>query len=111
MIPKQMVGFLADVVKESESGNLKWERDQNFGQDRFSCNQNGFELEIWTQWNDDLETMFINFSIETPDKERGVFSTSSWEEDYPQMRILYEVATISAASITPESLKGFFRKS
>ncbi|MBB5886386.1 MULTISPECIES: hypothetical protein [unclassified Xanthomonas] len=108
MIPSSLSSFISDVLKATSSGVLGWHEINRLGQDIYVCERNGYKIQIGSHWNDDAEVMSITFSIEMPGGEYASFSTSHWEDDYQQMRVLLEHASVSAAKISPDSLRGFF---
>ncbi|WDM78798.1 hypothetical protein K6979_16970 [Xanthomonas cucurbitae] len=108
MIPPNLYSFVNELIKSTGAGNLAWRERDFFGRETFFCEKNGYKIQIGAYWNDDAETMSISFTIEMPEGGSASFSTSQWEDDYQQMRILLELASVSSAKISPESLKGFF---
>ena len=111
MIPATLREFISRVTRLTSNGELRWRERGQFDREVFECEQNGYVLHIGSIWNDDAEAMFIHFTIDMPDGSRANFSTSQWDDDYGEMRTILELASVSAANITPDSLQGFFGKS
>lgn len=108
MIPGHLRESFNQILRLTNAGQLHWKVRDHFGDEVYFCERNGFEIQIVNHWDSDAERVTIYFTVVRPDGDRGSFSTTQWDDDYPEVRQLYELATISAANITNESLKGFF---
>lgn len=110
MIPKQLSGFVSKLTKTTDAGKLKWNPERNTlrqGQ-AYLCESKGITVGISKFWVEEDERTYIMFWVEPPTGDPAGFSVSNYDDDYLDMRTLYELASISAADINEETLDGFF---
>ena len=93
MIPAPLRPFVSQLLRATDSGDIQWSEG---GEQAYFAAQKEANIHIRYHFDLDAEVGGFHFKI-VRGKRDAFFSVFDYEDDFPQMRNLYDAVSVNAA--------------